>query len=337
MYINTFPHASLAGGGHLAVHCMSISLIFIRPTTLFITMLKQLLSTAKVVLLALVLSFGLSYALAWTAPTATPPGANVAAPINAGNTAQEKTGGLTVGSLTTAGAVTAGSVSAPNVLTTSATAQTKSGGLTVGSLTTTGLTNTGTLRVTSGAGATKVLTSDASGNATWQVPAVGSGDNLGNHTATQALNMAGNSITNAGSITATNRLTVSEANGAYTYITLRDDESPNGVKHVHANSNVVGFLSGAGSWLSYWSNAGDQYLTRNLYANDVYVAGKWMSSLVGTTNVYLCPSRSNDPRCSGPNTCGGNLSLGSTCTFRQDQGSCVGVNLACTYSGKLQP
>jgi len=103
-------------------------------------MLKQTLSVTKIVLLALVLSFGLSYALAWTSPTATPPGANVAAPINASATDQVKTGGLTVGSLTTAG-----------------------------------LTNTGTLRVTSGAGATKVLTSDASGNATWQAPAAGGG------------------------------------------------------------------------------------------------------------------------------------------------------------------
>ncbi len=51
-------------------------------------------------------------------------------------------------------------------------------------------------------------------------------------------------------------ITVGFANA--TYITLRDDESPNGIKYIHANSNVVGFLSGAGSWLSYWDNAGNQ-------------------------------------------------------------------------------
>jgi len=45
----------------------------------------------------------------------------------------------------------------------------------------------------------------------------------------------------------------------YTYITMRDDESPNGIKHIHANSNVVGFLSGQGGWISYWDNSGNMY------------------------------------------------------------------------------
>jgi len=228
-------------------------------------MLKQLLSTAKIVLLATVLSFGLSYALAWTSPTATPPGANVSAPINAGNTAQEKTGGLTVGSLTTAGAVTAGSVS------------------------TAGLTNTGTLRVTTGAGATKVLTSDASGNATWQTPAVGSGDNLGNHTATQALNMAGFNITGASAITATNGIDVgSGGSGNYTYVAMRDnDETASTPKYIHANSNVIGFLNNGGAnWLTYWTNAGNQVNSGTVTATDVYGGGKWMSSIKGVAGFY---------------------------------------------------
>lgn len=48
----------------------------------------------KIVTLALVLSVGISYVSAWTAPTATPPGGNVAAPINVGNSEQTKTGNL---------------------------------------------------------------------------------------------------------------------------------------------------------------------------------------------------------------------------------------------------
>lgn len=52
--------------------------------------------TIKVLVLALVLSFGLSYVYAWTAPTATPPGGNTAAPINTGSTNQIKIGGLTM-------------------------------------------------------------------------------------------------------------------------------------------------------------------------------------------------------------------------------------------------
>ncbi len=46
--------------------------------------------------------------------------------------------------------------------------------------------------------------------------------------------------------------------GTQSHITLEDDESPNGVKYIHANSNNIGFLSGAGAWLSRWDNAGNQ-------------------------------------------------------------------------------
>lgn len=62
-----------------------------------------------------------------------------------------------------------------------------------------GKTTTGTLQVTTGASANNVLTSDASGNATWQaVPS--SADNLGNHTATTDLAMANKKISNVAQI-----------------------------------------------------------------------------------------------------------------------------------------
>ena len=62
-------------------------------------MTKQIFSALRVSALAIVLSFGLSYVYAWTAPTATPPTGNVSAPINTSATAQTKAGGLTFGSL----------------------------------------------------------------------------------------------------------------------------------------------------------------------------------------------------------------------------------------------
>ncbi|MDO8604487.1 MAG: hypothetical protein Q7K40_03795 [bacterium] len=65
--------------------------------------MKSILLSLKVILLATVLSFGLSYVYAWTAPTATPPGGNVSAPLNTSATAQIKSGGLTVGSLDAGG------------------------------------------------------------------------------------------------------------------------------------------------------------------------------------------------------------------------------------------
>lgn len=57
------------------------------------TMKKQFLSILKITLLATVLSFGISYAIAWTAPTTPPPGGNVYAPINVGPDKQTKVGG----------------------------------------------------------------------------------------------------------------------------------------------------------------------------------------------------------------------------------------------------
>lgn len=55
-------------------------------------MRTKILTALKIITLAIVLSLGLSFVYAWTAPTMTPPGANVAAPINTGSTAQTKTG-----------------------------------------------------------------------------------------------------------------------------------------------------------------------------------------------------------------------------------------------------
>lgn len=78
-------------------------------------------SVIKISALALVLSFGLSYALAWTAPTATPPGANVAAPINASATAQVKTGDLTLGRLFTTASSSIGTTAQTQTLTVAGT------------------------------------------------------------------------------------------------------------------------------------------------------------------------------------------------------------------------
>ena len=67
--------------------------------------MKQTLSTLKVIVLALVLGLGISYAQAvWTGPTAAPTGGNVAAPLNVGATAQIKTGDLKVNNLEMSGA-----------------------------------------------------------------------------------------------------------------------------------------------------------------------------------------------------------------------------------------
>ncbi len=58
--------------------------------------IKKIAQTSKIIAIATVLSFGLSYVYAWTAPTISPPGGNTAAPINTSTTAQVKDGGLSV-------------------------------------------------------------------------------------------------------------------------------------------------------------------------------------------------------------------------------------------------
>ncbi len=68
----------------------------------------KLLNALKVSSLALILSFGVSYALAWTAPSLPPPTGNVSAPLNTGNTAQTRTGPITLADTTTGTLVAGG-------------------------------------------------------------------------------------------------------------------------------------------------------------------------------------------------------------------------------------
>ena len=57
-------------------------------------MKKDFIQTLKILLTAIVLSFGISYVYAWTAPTGAPPSGNVPAPLNRGLNNQEKLGKL---------------------------------------------------------------------------------------------------------------------------------------------------------------------------------------------------------------------------------------------------
>lgn len=56
--------------------------------------MKNIIQSLKVIILGLILALGLSYAFAWTAPTASPPGGNVSAPVNVSNVSQIKTGNM---------------------------------------------------------------------------------------------------------------------------------------------------------------------------------------------------------------------------------------------------
>ncbi len=92
-YIPTHPIAKPVGGGG-TFKSMMHKKVFYRIASAFKT---------TPLVLALLLTFGLSYAYAsWSEPTATPPGGNADAPINVGSAAQKKIGGLL---LNTGGAI----------------------------------------------------------------------------------------------------------------------------------------------------------------------------------------------------------------------------------------
>ncbi len=56
--------------------------------------MKNIIRPLKTIVLALVIGLSIGYVMAWSAPTAPPPGANVPAPVNIGNSTQYKTGSM---------------------------------------------------------------------------------------------------------------------------------------------------------------------------------------------------------------------------------------------------
>lgn len=61
--------------------------------------MKPYTQPLKTILLAIILSFGVSFVYAWTGPTATPPAGNTTAPINTSADSQYKIGALGFGGL----------------------------------------------------------------------------------------------------------------------------------------------------------------------------------------------------------------------------------------------
>lgn len=99
---------------------------------------------------------------------------------------------------------------------------------------------------------------------------------------------AQNSFPSSGNVTingSTNlnaRLTLQEAGGAYTFIGMKDDESPNGIKYIHTNSNNIGFLNGQGSWIFKVDNAGNATVPSSVTTTESYVNGWYRNNVAGT-------------------------------------------------------
>jgi len=102
----------------------------------------------------------------------------------------------------------------------------------------------GTLRFRNGATNNYVLASDASGYATWQDPnSLVSGDNLGNHTATQTLNMNSHEISNVHDIIISSNYSI-ETQGSDRNIEVSDanpswyGDSYGGEVKFHGDGNI---------------------------------------------------------------------------------------------------
>ena len=61
---------------------------------------REIVSSIKILALATILAFGMTYVYAWTAAPSSPPNGNVSAPLNVGATAQTKSGSLTASQFT---------------------------------------------------------------------------------------------------------------------------------------------------------------------------------------------------------------------------------------------
>ena len=112
--------------------------------------MNNIIQPLKIISLALALSVGISYVSAWTTPTAAPPSGNASAPVNVSGVDQTKLGSFAAASFWDANDPLNFFVN-PN-----------------GDSAIKSIYIKGVLNIASGAGVGKVLTSDASGNATWQ-------------------------------------------------------------------------------------------------------------------------------------------------------------------------
>ncbi|OIP65225.1 MAG: hypothetical protein COV32_02800 [Candidatus Yonathbacteria bacterium CG10_big_fil_rev_8_21_14_0_10_43_136] len=130
-------------------------------------MRHNITNAIKVSALAVILSLGLSFVYAWTAPTNQPPAGNVSAPINTSATAQTKAGDFSVGGLLS------GVNATFNRLGIGAPADPLIALNVAGTIKTTGF------QLSTGSGVGKVLTSDSSGNTSWTDPVQATGGSGG--------------------------------------------------------------------------------------------------------------------------------------------------------------
>jgi hypothetical protein len=61
-----------------------------------------------------------------------------------------------------------------------------------------------------------------------------------------------------------------DSGGSSSWIEMFDDESPNGKKYIHANSNYIGFVGGDGNWKAYVREDGHFWTSAYGWLNDYF-------------------------------------------------------------------
>lgn len=132
--------------------------------------------------------------------------------------------------------------------------------------------------------------------------------------------------TMSGQLTIQNRLRVGDGGSAW--IDLTDDESPNGVKRIHANSNLVGFVGGDGNWKQYVNESGQIWAANYGWLHEAFFSAVNNCAHLGYNMPN--PSNGNTGNCyNGPGNCRplvancGNLQWSSA--VLEDGGSTVNI------------
>lgn len=111
-----------------------------------------------------------------------------------------------------------------------------------------------------------------------------------------------------------------DSGGTSSIIEMFDDESPNGKKSVHANSNLIGFLGGDGNWKAYVREDGHFWTAAYGWLNDYFFRS--VSNCAGQLGQV-------NENCYG----GGNIFQGSRYELVDDGGTvrirCIGTYTNC--------